>query len=124
MNVDVIFKQFLSIPWRVLLHCIGVLNNFFDLVLLFLFNFCGILVDPPTSLLTESSLIVQGMSLLLLLTSRLLRAVISLMWESEERRSKAKWLRHHSWRDTVWTVYHAACNGLLLLVVALFLRRF
>lgn len=74
MNEVVILEQFLSVPWGVLLHCIGVLNDFLNLFLLFFFYFCGILVYSPTA---ESSLIVQLWDLFLLLRGRLLRAMIS-----------------------------------------------
>jgi hypothetical protein len=81
MNEVIILEQFLSIPWWILLHCIGVLNNFFNLFLFFLFDFCGILAYSGTA---ESSLIVQWRDLFFLLTDRLLRAEISRMRESTE----------------------------------------
>ena len=64
MNEVIILEQFLSVPWRVLLHSISMLNDFLNLLLLFLFNFCGILVYPATA---ERSLIVQLWDLFLLL---------------------------------------------------------
>ena len=58
MNEVVILKQFLSVSWRVLLHGVGMLNDFLDLIL-FLFNFGGILVYSSAALaVSESSLIV------------------------------------------------------------------
>jgi hypothetical protein len=64
MNEVIILEQFLSISWRVLLHSISVLNDFLNLLLLFLFNFCGILVYSSAA---ERSLIVQWWDLFLLL---------------------------------------------------------
>lgn len=125
MNEIVILKQFLSVSWWVLLHGVGMLNDFLDLIL-FLFNFGGILIYSSAALaVSESSLIVQRRDLLLLLASRLVRAVFNLLMRETEVRHNAEGWRHHGgWRDTMRTVHHATCDGLLLLVVGLFFRRF
>lgn len=120
VNEVVILKEFFSVPWRVFLHGIGMNNDFFFLLWFFFFDF---LIGNSTA---KGSLIVQWDLFLLLGSrgSRLMRAKVTWMRKVEIRSESEGWRYHGGWRGTVRTMNHAACNGLLLLVIGLFLGRF
>lgn len=113
VNKVVIFKELLSIPWWVLLHSICVLNDFLGL-----FSWSIFLMPDGTS---KGGLVVERN------LGLLFRGILGATLRESPEHWEAKWWGHphHAtlvmWRDSMWTMDHAASNRLLLLVVRLLL---